>query len=165
MSQALPSFLEDHISQIPALQLLQNLGWRYLAPGEAVVLKGGKFGNVLLETVLVEQLRKLNRIRFKGQEYEFSEANLQTAVQALSDVLYDGLVRTNEKIYDLLVLGKSLPQTIQGDTKSFPLKYIDWDPATWLTNNVFHARRSSIGRRTPTCRTACETTSRTRFTT
>ena len=73
MSQQLPSFLEDHISQIPALQLLQNLGWRYLTPAETVSLRGGKLGNVLLESVLVEQLRKLNRIRFKGQEYEFSE--------------------------------------------------------------------------------------------
>ena len=26
--QDLPSFAEDHISQIPALQLLQNLGWQ-----------------------------------------------------------------------------------------------------------------------------------------
>ena len=93
---------------------------------------------MLLEAVLVEQLRKLNRIRFKGQEYEFSEGNIQTAVQALKDVLYDGLVRTNEKIYDLLILGKSLQQTIHGDTKSFPLHYIDWNPETWLTNNVFH---------------------------
>lgn len=138
MSQQLPSFLEDHISQIPALQLLQNLGWRYLTPAETVSLRGGRLGNVLLETVLVEQLRKLNRIRFKGQEYEFSEANIQAAVQALKDVMFDGLVRTNEKIYDLLVLGKSLQQTIQGDTKSFPLHYIDWNPTTWLTNNVFH---------------------------
>ncbi len=138
MSQELPSFLEDHISQIPALQLLQNLGWRYLAPADAVTLRGGKLGNVLLETVLVEQLRKLNGIRFKGEQYEFSEANIQSAVQALKDVIYDGLVRTNEKIYDLLILGKSLQQTIQGDTKSFPLHYIDWDPDTWLTNNVFH---------------------------
>ena len=32
MSHELPSFLEDHISQIPALQLLQNLGWKYLTP-------------------------------------------------------------------------------------------------------------------------------------
>ena len=138
MSDELPSFLEDHISQIPALQLLQNLGWQYLTPAEAVSLRGGKLGNVLLETVLVEQLRKFNRIRFKGEEYEFSEANIQAAVQALKDVLYDGLVRTNEKIYDLLVLGKSLQQTIDGDTKSFPLQYIDWNPETWLTNNVFH---------------------------
>lgn len=134
----LPSFLEDHISQIPALQLLQNLGWQYLTPTEALSLRGGKLGNVLLETVLVEQLRRLNRIRFKGQEYEFSEANIQSAVQALKDVMYDGLVRTNEKIYDLLILGKSLQQTIEGDTKSFPLRYIDWNPATWLANNVFH---------------------------
>jgi type I restriction enzyme R subunit len=138
MAHDLPSFLEDHISQIPAMQLLANLGWQYITPGEAVALRGGKLGNVLLETVLVDQLRKLNRIRFKGQEYEFSEANIQSAVLALKDVLYDGLVRTNEKIYDLLILGKSLQQTIHGDTKSFPLHYIDWNPETWLTNNVFH---------------------------
>ena len=138
MSQQLPSFLEDHISQIPALQLLQNLGWRYLTPAETVTARGGKRANVLLEEILVEQLQKLNRIRFKGEEYAFSEANIQNAVMSLKDVLYDGLVRTNEKIYDLLVLGKSLQQTIGGDTKSFPLQYIDWDSATWLTNNVFH---------------------------
>src|SRR5262245_48991005 len=137
MSQQLPSFLEDHISQIPALQLLQNMGWQYLTPAETVKLRSGKLSSVLLEEVLIEQLRKLNRIQFKGQEYRFSEANIQSAVQALKDVLFDGLVRTNEKIYDLLVLGKSLQQTIDGDTKSFPLHYIDWNPATWLTNNVF----------------------------
>ena len=134
----LPSFLEDDISQIPALQLLQNLGWQYLTPEDAVSLRGGKLSNVLLETVLVEQLKKLNRIRFKGAEHLFSESNIQSAVQALKDVVYDGLVRTNEKIYDLLVLGKSLPQTIAGDTKSFPVNFIDWNPETWLTNNVFH---------------------------
>src|SRR4051812_28810462 len=133
-----PSFLEDDISQIPALQLLQNLGWQYLAPADTVSLRGGKLSNVILDGVLVHQLRKLNKIRFKGDAYEFSEANIQSAVQAIKDVLYDGLVRTNEKIYDLLVLGKSLSQTIDGDTKSFPLFFIDWNPETFLTNNVFH---------------------------
>ena len=134
----LPSFQEDHISQVPALQLLQNLGWQYLTPEEALRLRGGKRSNVLLEGILDPQLRKLNRIRFKGQEYAFSEANIQSAILSLKDVLFDGLVRTNEKIYDLLVLGKSLQQPILGDTKSFPLNYIDWNPVTWLTNNVFH---------------------------
>lgn len=138
MSNPLPSFLEDHISQIPALQLLQNLGWEYLTPGETVTLRGGKLSGVVLDGVLVPQLHKLNKIRFKGGEYEFSEANIQSAMQAIKDVLFDGLVRTNEKIYDLLVLGKSLSQTIDGDTKSFPLFFIDWDPETFLTNNVFH---------------------------
>jgi hypothetical protein len=31
-----PSFREDHISQIPALQMLQKLGYTYLSPGEAM---------------------------------------------------------------------------------------------------------------------------------
>ncbi len=137
MNHELPSLLEDLISQIPALQLLQNLGWNYVTPEESVSLRGGKLSGVILDGVLVPQLRKLNKIRFKGDVHEFSEGNIQSAVQAIKDVVFDGLVRTNEKIYDLLVLGKSLSQTIDGDTKSFPLRYIDWNPETFLTNNVF----------------------------
>jgi len=148
MSHELPSFLEDDISQIPALQLLQNLGWEYLTPEATVSLRNGKLSSVILETALILQLRKLNKIRFKGGEYEFSEANIQSAVQALKDVLFDGLVRTNEKIYDLLILGKSLSQTIDGDTKSFPLFFIDWNPKTFLTNNVFHVTEEFVVERT-----------------
>ncbi|MHB2027026.1 MAG: type I restriction endonuclease subunit R [Elusimicrobiota bacterium] len=130
-----PSFKEDHISQIPALQLLQNLGYIYLTPSEALELRGGRMGAVILEGVLADQLRKINKVRFKGNEYPFSEGNILAAIQTLKDVVYDGLVRTNEKIYDLLCLGRSLQQSIEGDTKSFPLNYIDW--TNWK-NNVFH---------------------------
>jgi type I restriction enzyme R subunit len=126
---------EDAISQIPALQLLQDLGYDYLTTDEAVKLRGGRLSNVLLEGVLVDWLRSHNRIRYRGQEHPFSEGNVQSAVQALKSVVYDGLVRTNEKIYDLLCLGKSLQQSIDGDVKSFPFHYIDWDEPE---NNVFH---------------------------
>ncbi len=131
----LPSFLEDHISQIPALQLLQNMGYDYLRPQEVFLERKGKLSNLFLEDVLEKQLRRLNRIRFKGNEYEFSGANIQAAIQALKDVPFDGLVRTSEKIYDLLSLGKSFEQTIAGDTKSFTIQYIDWQTPA---NNVFH---------------------------
>ena len=57
MSDELPSLVEDHISPIRALQRLQNVGWQYLTPAEAVSLPGGRLSTVLLETVLVEQLR------------------------------------------------------------------------------------------------------------
>ena len=30
-----PSFIEDHIAQLPALKLLMNIGWQYLTPDEA----------------------------------------------------------------------------------------------------------------------------------
>ena len=130
-----PSFQEDHVSQVPALQLLQNLGYTYLRPQEVFLEHKGKLGNVLLEGILAAQLRRMNRISYRGKQFEFSEANIQAAIQALKDVPFDGLVRTSEQIYDLLVLGKAMEQTVEGDTKSFTLNFIDWrNPA----NNVFH---------------------------
>jgi hypothetical protein len=35
-------FLEDPVSHLPALQLLQQVGYQYLAPSEALHLRGGK---------------------------------------------------------------------------------------------------------------------------
>lgn len=148
----IPSMKEDHISQIPALQLLQNLGWKYLTPQEALNQRRGKLGNVLLEGILEEQLRKINSIHYKSETYAFSEGNIQAAVMALREVLFDGLIRTNEKIYDLLSLGKSLQQSISGDLKSFSLHYIDWDNPE---NNVFHVTEEFAVERTgshKTCR-------------
>jgi type I restriction enzyme R subunit len=130
-----PSFKEDHISQVPALQLLQHLGYTYLSPDEANKARNRRSSNVILESILETQLRKFNRINFKGNQYEFSDSNIRGAIQALKEVPFDGIVRTNEKIFDLLTLGKSLDQTIDGDTKSFDLKYVDWKIPS---NNVFH---------------------------
>src|SRR5262245_51046812 len=131
-----PTFLEAHVSQIPALQLLQNLGYVHLRREEAHLERGGRLSNALLEGVLEKQLRRLNRISFKGGEHVFSDANIQAAIRILKEVsLTDGVMRANERVYDLLSLGKSFEQAIGGDTKSFTLNYIDWKRPE---NNVFH---------------------------
>lgn len=66
-----PSFKEDHISQIPALKLLMNMGWKYLSPDEALVARGGRSSNVLLEGILKVQLGKINKIEYKQKEFSF----------------------------------------------------------------------------------------------
>jgi len=128
-------FQESLISQIPALRMLQQLGFGYLTPEECAVERRGRFGRVLLEKVMAGQLRRLNRISFKGREASFSEENIARAIEALRDIPFEGLVRTSEKVYDLLTLGKSLDQTIDGETKGFTLCYIDWQNPR---NNTFH---------------------------
>ncbi len=129
-------FLEDLVSQLPALQLMQQLGYRYITPMEALRLRGGKRSRVVLEEILLEQLGKLNRISFKGQTYEFSEANFKSAVDALTNIsLSDGMIDANEKVFDLLTLGKSEERTIDGNKRSYSLQYIDWE---YPENNVYH---------------------------
>lgn len=130
-----PSFQEDLVSQLPALELLQKLGYQYLTPDEAIAARGGRLANVVLERILADQLRRQNVIRFKGREYPFSEGNILAAVQALKDVVDDGLLPTNGKVYDLLCLGKSMQQSVEGDTKSFQLDYVDWEHPE---RNVYH---------------------------
>jgi len=131
-----PSFLEDHISQIPALQLLINLGYEYLTPEEAIRERGAKNSNVLFERILENQLKRINSIRYKGQDYAFSNNNIAHAINALKDIPFNaGLVTRNERIYDLLTLGKSFEENILGNIKSYTMKYIDWEN---IENNVFH---------------------------
>ena len=128
-------FDEKYLSQIPAIQLLVKLGFTYLQPQRTLALRGGKLSSVLLESILRERLKTNNRIQYKGQTYLFSEENIQAAIQRLKNVKYDGLLRTNETVYDLLILGVSLEQNVDGDNRSFTLNYLDWkNPA----NNDFH---------------------------
>ena len=132
----IPSFKEDHISQIPALHFLQNLGYTYLSPEETLAERGGKTSGVLLEGVLEGQLRKINSIQYKGGEYLYTDSNIQAGINALKDVpLQEGLIAANESMYNLLTLGKALEQTIEGDKKSYTLQYINWKE--W-DKNVFH---------------------------
>ena len=56
---------EDIISQVPALKLLMNMGWKYLSQEQAVEARGNRTSNVLLEGVLKEQLQKINTIHYK----------------------------------------------------------------------------------------------------
>lgn len=128
-------YLEDNISKKPALELLQSMGYIYISPEDSTLQRGSGY-HVLLRDILRGQLRKLNRYSYAGAENEFSSANIERAIEDLDEPLSDGLIRTSEKIYDALLLGKSYLETV-GDGKmlSFNLKYIDWEH---FENNLFH---------------------------
>lgn len=132
-----PSFKEDHISQIPALQMLVNLGYTYLSPAETERLRGGKTTNVLLEDVLRKQLKEINSIRVSASKTSiFTDENIERGILALKNLpMNEGYIAASEKAYNLLTLGQALEQSVDGDKKSFTLQYIDWKN---IGNNVFH---------------------------
>ena len=131
------SFKENDISQRPALELLAKMGYQYLSPEEAMEMRDGKTSNVLLEEVLRQQLRELNSIRIGSHsEARFSEQNIENGVVALRNVPMDGgYLNANETVYNMLTLGKAFEQSIDGDKKSYTMRYIDWEHPE---NNVFH---------------------------
>ena len=132
---ALSPYLEDLDSQIPAVQLLCALGWQYLSREEALALRGGRQDRVVLHGVLRPWLAAHNQIETRATTLPFSEMHLSEAIRRLTDVPYDGLVRTNEAVYHLLTLGTSVDVEVEGDRKGRQVHFIDW---VRPERNVYH---------------------------
>jgi len=130
------TYKEDHSSQLPAMLLLANMGYEYLPPDKVEELRGGDQKKVILEPILEQWLKAHNRIEFHGAEYAFSDSNIEQAIEQLRNIDFvDGVQVANERAYDMLTIPISLEQRIQGDRKSFNLKFIDWKNPE---NNVYH---------------------------
>lgn len=127
---------EMNISQIPALEVLSKLGYIVLPPEKAESMRGNLY-NVILKDILYDKIKELNDFEYKGKLYKFSEKNVNQAMLDLDEALTDGLIKTNEKIYDSLLLGRSYPERLPDvdGTRSFNINYIDWDHPE---KNVFH---------------------------
>lgn len=127
---------EKYVSQIPAVQALMRFGYKCLPQAEAEKRRG-KLRNVLLEDVLAERIIALNAFTYRGAEHRFTPGDAEEAIRRLklSPVEQRGLVGTSQDIYDLLVLGTTITRAIDGDRKSWSLKYIDWETPS---NNRYH---------------------------
>lgn len=143
---------EKHQSQVPALQLLVALGFTPLSQDEALRLRGGRLRNVVLDDVLAEQLMRINRFIHRGREYGFDLEDAHEAMRRLKPTpdRLKGLRGTNQDIYDTLVLGTTITKSIDGDSKSYSLRYIDWERPE---NNVFHVTAEFSVERTASSQT------------
>jgi type I restriction enzyme, R subunit len=127
---------EQNISQIPALEVLERMGYKRLIVNDAEVMRGS-LDQVILKDILLKKLIELNQYEYKGKYYKFNKKNIEQAVRDIDRALVDGLNKTNEKIYDDLLLGKSYEELLPDNNgkRSFNLNYIDWDNPF---NNDFH---------------------------
>lgn len=143
---------EKHQSQVPALQLLVALGFTPLSQDEALRLRGGRLRNVVLDDVLAEQLMRINRFTHRGREYGFDLEDAHEAMRRLKPTpdRLKGLRGTNQDIYDTLVLGTTITKSIDGDSKSYSFRYIDWERPG---NNVFHVTAEFSVERTASSQT------------
>lgn len=147
---------EKHQSQIPAIQTLIALGFKPLAQLQANKLRG-KARNVVLDDILVEQLLRINKFTHRGKDYPFDLEDAHEALRRLKPTpdKLKGLRGTNQDIYDQLILGTTITKAIEGDSKSYSFRYIDWEHPE---NNVYHVTSEMEIERTASTQTRrCDT--------
>ena len=131
-----PDTSENKIQQ-NSINLLQNLGYKFISREENLKLRGGKTSEVLFREILIQKLSEINGYEYKGKRYEFSPSSVLKAVDELAGVsLNEGLMVANERITNLLLLGISLEENLEdGTRRSFSFKFIDFEN---LQNNDFY---------------------------
>jgi len=143
MMATYPDMYLEKEFQTQIADVLQKLGYLQLSPEECHLEREGSY-NVLLKNILRGKLLELNIFEYGGTKQRFKPANIERAIDELNVSIDDagGLIKASEKIYDALMLGRDLPETVaDGRTLSFNLRYIDW---AHIENNVFHFTREFI---------------------
>lgn len=128
MEEKIPIANEMSTSQRPAIEVLQKLGYKYISEEENKNLRNNILTDVIFKDILAKKLNKINSYEYKGEKYKFSASTIGQAIKDLNEDLVTGLISTNEKIYDLLTLGKSYQENmVDGTKRSFDIKYIDFE--------------------------------------
>ena len=136
MEEKIPIANEMSTSQRPAIEILQKLGYKYISEEENKKLRNNILTDVIFKDILAKKLNEINSYEYKGEKYKFSASTIGQAIKDLNEDLVTGLISTNEKIYDLLTLGKSYQEImVDGTKRSFDIKYIDFEHPE---NNEFY---------------------------
>jgi len=131
-------FDEASQSQLPFIELLINMGYKYISSEEALRQRGGDNSNFILHDIAAAKLMELNGYDIDGVEYKFSEKDVRDAIDELEHIPYEGLIDTAQKIYNTVMPtsgGKTITVNQGGKKMSRNFRFIDFkNPG----NNSFH---------------------------
>ena len=118
MTSNATSWDELHLAEVPAIELLQSLGYIYVPPetleGERASLK-----EAFLTNRIAASLKRLNPW--------LSEANVTQAMRRVTQAPATSLAEANQAIHTALTYGVALEQDRGGGRKSHTVRFLDFD--------------------------------------
>lgn len=123
-------FTEKQAVQLPFVELLINMGWEYLPHDKFDTSKKERF-HYTLSNITFEALSNLNSYTHLGKEYKFSQKSINSAIEKIEKIQFDGIIPTSQVIYNMLMTGSTEKEEL-GD---FDVKYFDFNN---IKNNKFH---------------------------
>jgi type I restriction enzyme, R subunit len=109
---------EQHLSEAPALELLQALGYAYVTP-ETLEVERGSLKETILTNRLGTALRRLNPW--------LSDDNTHKAIRAITTVQSSNLLDASEKVHTALTYGISLEQDVGQGKKGQTVRFFDFE--------------------------------------
>ena len=120
---------EETLSENPAVELLEALGYQYLSPEAIEPFREGERSRILIKP-LQEALLRINPW--------LSKENLDRAIRTITRINAVNLIEANEQAYDLLTRGTTVLQDLGDGIPSHTVKFIDFDN---LDNNEYIVTR------------------------
>jgi len=123
------NFDETKQSQLPFVEFLINLGYRYISPSEVLKERGGDISKFILRDTAMKKLNEINEYEQNGEKYKFSEKDVSDAIDELENIQFEGLIDTSRKIYSMIMPtsgGKTIRVFHDGRTQSKNFRFIDF---------------------------------------
>jgi len=130
-------FDEAKQSQLPMVEMLINMGYRYISAGEALRERGGDTSKFILHDTAFKKFAQINSYEHKGQIYKFSDSDIAQVIDELENIPVEGLIDTSKKVYSMIMPttgGKTIKVFQDGSAVSKSFKYIDFEH---VENNDF----------------------------
>lgn len=130
-------FSEAMASQLPFVELLLAMGYRYVSRDEAMRERGGDSGNCILRETARRKLAAINSYEREGRVLAFADKDVEEAIDDLEHIPLKGVVDTSKDIYGMLMPtkgGKTVQVAYEGQYRSENFRCIDFDD---IANNDF----------------------------
>jgi len=131
------NFDETKQSQLPFVELLLNLGYRYISKTDVEKERNEDKTKFILKQTAHNKLSEINTYEHNGETYKFSDKDIAEAVDELTNIPLEGLIDTSKSIFGMIMPqtgGKTIKVYHDGKYISKSFKYIDFDN---VENNDF----------------------------
>ena len=138
MSVIKANFDEARQSQLPFVEMLISLGYKYISCEDVLRDRRDDASKFLLKDIALESLMEINEYEHKGAHYKFREKDVVDAVDELENIPFEGLIDTSREVYNMIMPttgGRTIKVFHDGKSVSKSFRYIDF--ADWR-NNQYH---------------------------
>ncbi|MFC1612951.1 type I restriction endonuclease subunit R [Patescibacteria group bacterium] len=127
----LANFDEAKQSQLPLMELLLNMGYKYIPIENVMLERDGNTSKFILKNILFNKMRAINTD-------VISDKSIKDAIDWLENIQLEGLIDTSKDIYNVIMKtgGKTVTEIVNGKRSSQNLRFIDFENPK---NNDFSA--------------------------